>query len=94
MIGDFIRNNVPLICTICFFLGCATVYIPTEVNSTVCQNMMRDNTMIPKYYSFDVRMFNYTRHYENGSYFDYPYGKDWNDYIALLSREAGNHTGD
>lgn len=70
---------------LCYAAGVLTVYIPTEINSQVCARAFSENTLIPKWYSFDVKMFNTIRHYENGSYFDYPYGKEWEDYLASIN---------
>jgi hypothetical protein len=85
-------TQIAIIGTLCYFLGVVMVYSMMKTNEEICAKAMGDNVLLPKYYTFDVRMFNVTHHYENGSYFDYPYGKDWADYVASLSAEAGNDT--
>ena len=69
------------------------VYLPMKVNEETCARMARDYTLIPKSQSFCMTVFNGTRCYENGSYYTYPYGKEWETFIRSLSAEAGNDSG-
>jgi hypothetical protein len=68
------------------------VYIPMKVNEETCSRMAREYTMIPKFQNFCIQTWNGSRCYENGSYYKYAYGKEWETFIRSLSAESGNDT--
>jgi hypothetical protein len=78
---------------ICYALGVVCVYLPMKVNEEVCRGMVAKYTMIPKSMNFCMTVFNGTQCYENGSYYKYPYGKEWDSFIKSLPGEPGNDSG-
>jgi hypothetical protein len=78
---------------LCYLIGVLCVYLPMKVNEETCSRMYRDYTMIPKSMNFCIQTWNGSQCYENGSYFKYAYGKEWETFIRSLSAEAGNDSG-